>query len=35
MKIQRVDLDILFSHKVVSRENSIFCVMCKKYKFWC
>jgi hypothetical protein len=32
-KILRVDLDILYSHKVVSRENNIFCIVYKKTKF--
>jgi hypothetical protein len=32
-KIPRVDLDILYLHKVVSRENNIFCIVCKKTKF--
>jgi hypothetical protein len=32
-KISRVDLDILYSHKVVSRENDIF-VLCVKKNFF-
>jgi hypothetical protein len=32
-KIWHVDLDILCSHKVVSRENDTFCVLYKKDKF--
>jgi hypothetical protein len=30
---KNIDVDILYSHEVVSRENDIFCVMCKKIKF--